>query len=110
MEAKMSFQEFIHLIGHAQHVWTDHHAMNTITMCAHLEYNEWFIGTISTEPSNYIISDSGADTYVIGSHGWRILDTDPHGTANLVAFDPNKMHKPKYPTVTATTKVRMKGS
>jgi len=50
--------------------------------------------------------DSGADTYVIGSHDWTILDTDPICTANLVAFDTNKMRKPNCPIITATTKVQ----
>jgi len=82
-------------------------APNTVAVHAHLEYKEQFIRTIGSECPNYIISDSSADTYIIGGQGWMILDTDPVRTANLVVFDANKMHKPNCPIVTTVTKVRM---
>jgi len=80
--------------------------MNTFMVQAHLEYKDHFARTIGSEQANYIILDSGTDTYVIGSHSWTILDTDPICTANLVAFDANKMRKPNCPIITAMTKVQ----
>jgi len=81
-------------------------AFNTVMVRTHLEYEERFIGTIGSERPNYIVSDSGADTYIIGGQGWVILDTDPVRTTNLVAFDANKMRKPNCPIVTTMTKIK----
>jgi len=83
-------------MGRTKHHEHDHH-----------EYEDRFIGTIGSKHANYIISDSGTDTYVIGGHGWKILDTNPVCTTNLMAFDANKMRNPNSPIVTAMTKIHM---
>jgi len=110
-EDKQKLTALMRIINMArQSGWEDQknerQAFNTVTVRAHLEYEERFIGTIGSERPNYIISNSSADMYVIGGHGWTILDMDPVCTANLVAFDANKMHKPNCPIVTTVTKVR----
>jgi len=80
-------------------------AYNTITVQAHLEYEDRFAGFSRNQRDRYIICDNGADTWVIGD-GWTILEEDPIRTANLVAFDPEKMRKNGCPIVTAATTIK----
>jgi len=110
-EDKQKIKALMRIINMSrQSGWDDQHkerqAFNTVMVCAHLEYEERFIGTIGSEHPNYIVSDSGADTYVIGGCRWVILYTDPVCTANLVAFDANTMHKLNCPIVTTMTKIK----
>jgi len=72
---------------------------------AHLEYEDRFSGLSHNQHDRYIICDNGANTWEIGD-GWTILDKDPIWTANLVAFDPEKMRKNGCPIVTAATTVK----
>jgi len=62
--------------------------MNTITVFGHIWNTDHFAGTIGTKKSSYIISDSRANTYIMGGvlevYGWKILDIDPHCTASLL--------------------------
>jgi len=80
-------------------------AFNTITIKAHLEYEERFMGLTHNHHDRYITCDNGADTWVIGD-GWTILEEDPIRTANLVAFDPDKMRKNGCPIVMVATTVK----
>jgi len=59
---------------------------------------------LARDGQNYTISDSSADTYIISKKGWAVLEVDPIRKANLVAFDPTKMHK--CPIITAATVVQ----
>jgi len=75
----------------------------SITVHVHLEYDDHFIGVSKQEPNHHIISDSSRDTYIIGCYGWKELACDLLQMANLVTFDPSKMHKAHCPIVTAAT-------
>jgi len=67
---KRKFTKLMCMIGMAkQYGWEERNIMNTIMVRAHLEYKDWFIGTIGSKCANYINSDSGTDTYIIGGHG-----------------------------------------
>jgi len=69
-EGNKYVMEILWMISNAsQYGWNECNIMNTVTICMHLAYKERFIGTIGSKQANYIISDSGADTYIIGRHG-----------------------------------------
>jgi len=93
-DKQQTINEMMHMIRKVSRYdqnWDEKNIMNAVTVRAHLEYKERFAGTVGSERASYIISDSGANTYVIAGPCWIILDTDPIRKANLVAFDANKM-------------------
>ncbi len=65
---------------------SDHHEHHHCL--GHIWNTDHFAGTIGTKKSSYIISDSRANTYIMGGvlevYGWKILDIDPHCTASLL--------------------------
>ncbi len=93
------------VIKDAKHSFFSRNAFNMITVQAHLEYEDHFVGISQNQCNCYIICDNGADTWVIGD-GWTILNEDPICTASLVTFDPAKMRKNGCLIVTAATTVK----
>jgi len=100
-------EKFMHIIGHMGQYFDQHNifASSTIMVRAHLEYDNHFIGQVGQGHTTYVISNSSANTYVLGASEWKELEWDPYRTANLVAFDPTQMQKHSCPIITAATKV-----
>jgi len=105
-EDKMdNFVRAYHTFRGAKKLFTNKHILNTVTVHAHLEYEDHFAGTTHGINNHYIICNNGANTWVIGE-GWNIIDRDPIRQANLIAFDPDKLCKLGCPIITASTTVR----